>query len=765
VWFLPKDWTATEAALPPGKYLIPWYYTDGDIDRLLTLLQQILPNVEYVLRLESTILEQLTSGPLTNLDRSIVLLDIPRDAVDTATLETLQDCLPARYLLVRISASQEEGYGWQEKHIKPLLMSLLKRYVTREDNPLRSLGIDKLPIFPAASLTSDPMELLELVQKAMYHRFSNAAVGLDEADYKRSLDRVAGEHLARRLSVLETGPLQSALEIILSESKGPAEPEAFDLGASALAEIGLAVKIGDDVSLGPLARRAVEQTMRAAFVDALPKTAWNDATREYLRRLDRENKQLAHEPLPALDFPEPPSWPGIRDVELPNDFDQAPLIEKASILANAVASPLGELPSDALMTKANTVLRELRRAESDASASKSRQIRTWIQVLLFLTANGRDRLENQEDALNALASLASDEEIDKLRPILQLALVWSLLNSLQGAETVQKAEALLFETQASCEQTKRDCLLGFVLLFKGRIARAAGKRDEAGHYLRESVEALERLADKNDSTAVTSVSVKKGLMHVFVDLGTLYLDANDDEQASQWFPRAQELVEDFSDDWDKATVYLHLGRWKQSQGELDAAVDWYRKCLPIEEDFGDSPRLVILYRQLGNVARSGKKFETAANWYMKSLSVAENLGNVSTKALIHMELGILNRMRGDIDHAARWYMTALREYEKLGFPAGQAIAFSSLGVLYFSSADHFDKAIPYLRQSADLYADLGKAKDEQDMRTVLAAALHGIGHNREAKAEIEDVIQAGNESPVAIQLCEDIEESIRKGNR
>jgi len=255
VWLLPSDRDPLVVRLPPGRYLVPWYYDASECERLATLLCDALPELRYTVVLPPSALPLGPEHALASPDQTLVLIRFEEDPGDELPqrLQGFAACM----VLVQLPTPRETGYGWIERYIKPKLVSWLRNLVCAPDYPLAVFGVGELPVHEAATLSSEPVELIDLLEATLAHRLHSVHDrALTRGDYRRSLMLSAGRRLSVRLSELDGGEYQSALEVLLSEGDARRRSDRRDRrqGALALQRIGLARILGDDIVLGPLAR-------------------------------------------------------------------------------------------------------------------------------------------------------------------------------------------------------------------------------------------------------------------------------------------------------------------------------------------------------------------------------------------------------------------------------------------------------------------------------------------------------------------------------
>ncbi|HSN97710.1 MAG TPA: hypothetical protein VLS89_05405, partial [Candidatus Nanopelagicales bacterium] len=300
MWILPLPLPAdARVRLPPGRHRFPWYHTTAETERLAQLLAGLLEGVDRHLIVPWSTARSLADArtqPALATTLLVVTADDPE--LDDDRIDEIIRRIACPHAMVKLPRPGSLGYAWQERHIKPALISLLHEHLGAPEHPLASLHIDALPVKLAASLTTDVLELIELLEATAADRMAHAAEGISPGDYERSLLEQAGRALAARLLRLRMDQVPGALGIVLAGGRGTPDDEDFRQGAEALEAVGLARYMGGGLSLGPLARRANEPVLRTALLRTIPE-ALHAPPAPAPPSSRRAREALASEPQPA----------------------------------------------------------------------------------------------------------------------------------------------------------------------------------------------------------------------------------------------------------------------------------------------------------------------------------------------------------------------------------------------------------------------------------------------------------------------------------
>jgi hypothetical protein len=256
--------------LPPGRYLFPWYYQPEETSRFAELLAGLLAGVDHHLILPWPAAQTLASKQEPSpTAKALLVVTVDDASIDDATIDEALARLACPHAMLRLPHPRDRGYAWQERHLKPALVALLQEHIGDEKHPLAALNIAALPVRSAASLTTDALGLIDLLEAAVEHRLARAAEGTSEADYEASLYAEAGRRFAERLLRLLPYQVEAALDVLKTEGAGVWNDERFRVGAKALEEVGLAQVAGGSVSLGPMARQVNDGRVLAALRERL----------------------------------------------------------------------------------------------------------------------------------------------------------------------------------------------------------------------------------------------------------------------------------------------------------------------------------------------------------------------------------------------------------------------------------------------------------------------------------------------------------------
>ncbi|HET9212511.1 MAG TPA: tetratricopeptide repeat protein, partial [Thermoanaerobaculia bacterium] len=162
--------------------------------------------------------------------------------------------------------------------------------------------------------------------------------------------------------------------------------------------------------------------------------------------------------------------------------------------------------------------------------------------------------------------------------------------------------------------------------------------------------------------------------------GSLALDRNQPERASQRYQQALELFQKAGDLRSMMLTYNLLGMSEQEGGRWAEALAWYRKSRELAKQLADQAALGeaaqnigIVYHVEGEAARewgdeptARRNFEEARRWIEESLEIKQALDNKPGEANSRGELALIHLHLGDFTTAECYAHEARQTFESLG---------------------------------------------------------------------------------------------------
>ncbi|CAF4046162.1 unnamed protein product [Adineta steineri] len=187
-------------------------------------------------------------------------------------------------------------------------------------------------------------------------------------------------------------------------------------------------------------------------------------------------------------------------------------------------------------------------------------------------------------------------------------------------------------------------------------------------------------------------------------LGKLLLTTGQYNKAEELY---NVLVEQTSDQGEKAYYYVCLGYVRDHQGDYEKAIWYYEQGLEILKRTvpSDHPYLASSYNNIGNVYDSMGEYSKALSFYEKALQIFQNTlpSNHPDLATSYNNIGCVYDNMKEYSKALSYYEKALAIRQKslsLNHP-DLAASYNNISFVYHNMKD-YSKALLYLERSLDI---------------------------------------------------------------
>ncbi|MCC6558535.1 MAG: hypothetical protein IT372_36835 [Polyangiaceae bacterium] len=666
MWILPVDLSQVRVTLPPGQYLLPWHYTGEEIRRLAWLLRGTLPDIKDELHLTDATLRAVARRAIQARDALVIATVEALDVTLADALDRLRG-LGARYALLRCPVPQESGYAWLEQHVKVPVLSALRTWLRRPEHPLAPLGIHHLPLLDAASLTTDPVELIDLLERTVSHRMEHADVGVREDDYLRSLHLSAGRRLAERLMRLSDAERPRALEMILANAKAKTgNASTFH----PLQRVGLAQIVGDSVSLGPLPRSIAEPRILGALEAAIPERAWTESSFMLLRRL-RSDHEIR---LPDIPDGVAVATSALGGVPFPVELLAEPAGRAFSDDATArsvvdLLAELGSLPwfteevpreIEERLTQALLWLEDAQRGASEEARWSARGLEALLRLF---AARGPTAIERQASALallNEALERLGEAWPQSIHAAATLHHAGFRVERARSREDVDRAEALLLACVATLEVEADPAAQRLLAATYLRLADIAAMRG-----------AQERALEWDERARLSAQGVEYGPLRIDIELAH-----GRDALWQRRFSIAEQhalLAHDSSlrtrDRWRLAASSRLLARLRRTTGDLAAAHVSAEEAISVADEIGDLKGRIEGRLVLAEIDSAAGDFDACRRSAEEALRLSESVEWHALRASAYILLGSVAFQRKDMDELNKLLQKAAENLDRLGMTA------------------------------------------------------------------------------------------------
>jgi len=254
----------------------------------------------------------------------------------------------------------------------------------------------------------------------------------------------------------------------------------------------------------------------------------------------------------------------------------------------------------------------------------------------------------------------------------------------------------------------------------GLLYKDKGECDQAIEYYGRSLAIDERVGDEY------------GMAPTFNNLGLVCHDIGEWERAVEYYKRSLAILEKVSDKHGMAAIFNNLGLVYHDSGEWDRAIEYYERSLAILEKVGDEYGMAPIFNSLGLVYKDRSEWDRAIEYYERSLAITEKVGDERGMAITFSNLGSVYQKKVEWDRAIEYYERSLAILKKVGDEHGMATTLSNLGAVYQGKGE-WDRAREYYERSMEITENIG---DER----IIASQCHNIARHYQAQGRLEEAV-------------------------
>jgi len=177
------------------------------------------------------------------------------------------------------------------------------------------------------------------------------------------------------------------------------------------------------------------------------------------------------------------------------------------------------------------------------------------------------------------------------------------------------------------------------------------------------------------------------------------------------FKKAEELyrilLEQTSDQNEKALIFHQFGAINRSQGKYNEALEYFEKSLEIYKKTlpANHPDLATAYNNIGNVYNSMGEYSKTLEYYEKSLETYKKTlpANHPLLATSYNNIGLVYYNMGEYSKALQYYEKSLEIYKKT-LPANHSLlatSYNNIGSVYYNMGE-YSKTLEYYEKSLEI---------------------------------------------------------------
>ncbi len=255
------------------------------------------------------------------------------------------------------------------------------------------------------------------------------------------------------------------------------------------------------------------------------------------------------------------------------------------------------------------------------------------------------------------------------------------------------------ETSKAREYADYAQIIGKTLKNKVIIGRA--QKIIGFSYFRDAEYELAETSYKDAMENLTSANDQKEISMVFMNMGLLAQQRNNDQLALYYFEKSIAIKEKVRDKPGMGKGYLNTGNIYYFRGDYDLGAKWYLKALRILEETGDELMAAKTINNIGNIYLATGNYPKAMEYYQRGYFIRNNLHDKKGIALSYNNFGSVHYSLAEYDSALYYFNKSLeikREFNDLYSIAG---TLGNIGGVYRAMKD-FTQARRYYEEALEL---------------------------------------------------------------
>ena len=215
---------------------------------------------------------------------------------------------------------------------------------------------------------------------------------------------------------------------------------------------------------------------------------------------------------------------------------------------------------------------------------------------------------------------------------------------------------------------------------------------------------------------------------VYHQIGIVYQEQHQWQQAIRAYKRALELYEQHGQQHQSGGTYHQIGRVYQELQQWQQALDAYQHALELKERHGQQQRLVSTYHHIGMVHQEQRQWQPALAAYQRALKLQEQHGQQHQSGVTCHQIGMAYQEQRQWREALAAYQRALELDEQHGQQHKLGDTYHQIGIVYQQQRQW--------QQALDAYQRALELKEQHGQRHELGSTYHQIGRVYEQQGEL-----------------------------
>ncbi len=246
---------------------------------------------------------------------------------------------------------------------------------------------------------------------------------------------------------------------------------------------------------------------------------------------------------------------------------------------------------------------------------------------------------------------------------------------------------------------------------------------------------------------------ESGLAQAYNDLGILFIDEANYDQAIAYFEVAMTLRQHLHDTLGMAALYNKLGIVYQKQGNLGEALESQLQALEIYELRNIRAYQAICMNNIAIIHQNLGNYDQSLAYHRRALHLRIDLADNKGEGESYLNMANVYLKLSDTVSAIENYQKALSIFQHFRMDEALGTALNNLGSLYVAQK-HYNEALPLLRQALDLRMKSDDKKALSSTYAKLGEAYLGMNKTKESKHMLLKSMQLADEVGVVEEEME-----------
>jgi len=225
---------------------------------------------------------------------------------------------------------------------------------------------------------------------------------------------------------------------------------------------------------------------------------------------------------------------------------------------------------------------------------------------------------------------------------------------------------------------------------------------------------------------------------VLNNMGIIYLDKGDFENAKKVLEEAEELIQLYDMPGDIG-VYTNLGSLYLQTNDLKKAENYITRVLRLATTLNYPLSIADAWMNLGVVYNNEERYKDALVAYTEAMKIYEKLNIPPRVAALMNNIASLNQHQGSLELALKSQLEALRIHQELNMPFDLALDYGNLGTIYLDLKDVV-KSEEYFKKGLELAQKLNYSHMIWYCQTGLGRILLEQGKREESLVYFKEAI-------------------------